>query len=151
MRHAGNGGDAVDQPAIEKDAVGGIGAHAGDVHVDDQDAIAVEAERHVRKPLERTDEEARRGDQDERERHLGDDEAARQIRPAAPVPALLHRVDRFHPARAERWSNAEQQDGRHRDGGRERRDAPVEREIEKDPRDRRGDLRRDRAAAPDGD
>ena len=112
MRHAGNGGDAVDQPAIEKDAVGGIGAHAGDVHVDDQDAIAVEAERHVRKPLERTDEEARRGDQDERERHLGDDEQAAEAEARLPddrSPLFLDGVVRRDARRPQGRDDPEQQ------------------------------------------
>ena len=83
VRHSGNSGSGGDEPMVEGEPVGRADIGAGRVHRDHEHAIRVEPQRHRREPPEGANKETRRDDEHERQRHLRDDEPARQAATAA--------------------------------------------------------------------
>ena len=75
--NARKSGHGIRQPLEQLHAGRRFDLAAQGVDVDDENLIAIESQPNVREPREGSDEETRGDDQDERERDLRDDEAAR--------------------------------------------------------------------------
>ena len=115
----------------------------------EQDAAALEAERHLRQSDKRPQEQAGADEEHEREGDLRQDEPAghrRVARGARGPSAILHCVDGRATGRAPRRRHAEDE-RRDEAGGRgEREHAPVQRQLQR--HGVRGELRDEEPAAP---
>ena len=119
--------------------------------MNDEDRGLVEAEVECRQARERANEQPRRDDQHERQRHLGDDERiAEGMRAFAGhrPRLLLERVGRFGPPPAQGRPHPEQQCRERGDGRRERHRPPVQRQVQRHVVARRRQLVHQQLAAP---
>ena len=99
--------------------------------IDEQHSLGTEARIEILKILQRADEEAGAGQQNQRERHLRDDERRKQFRPRRARPRVfLERRGGSGSGRLERGDETEHDAGRNRHDAGEAEDMPVRRQIE---------------------
>src|SRR5262249_13501298 len=122
------------------------------VQSEEQQFLLIEAEVDLLQVVEGAYEQPRADEQQQRQRYLQDDQSFAQSRHrAGSAPALLDRRRQIQSGRAQRWRQAEQNSGQHRDDDGESQHAPIYAEVDFGGQKARVPVcqRRERALAPE--